>query len=209
MLFRSKGRIDFSIGLKAPDPIKYEWVDQESSSDPLVINNRLNYISIINRTADSEYRYYTQGSGDNGLGGLSEYSTDTTGSVDWVKEPVTNTPDGYRTYGDSYSTSTTGLVQYDGSYYLSTYYLGNTSSGGDRAVSSNSVSVFNHGDANVYCIFRVVGPLYGPAIISNRTTGQDMNILAGTAANNYQVLGPTDTNSTVEYLEIEIGRAHV
>jgi len=198
----SKGRIDFSIGLKASDPIKYEWVEQ-SSDDPLVINDRLNYISITNRTSDSEYRYYSQGSGDNGLGDTSGFSSDTSGSVDYIREPVTDTPDGYRTYGDNYSTETTGLVSYDGSYYQSTFYLGNTSSGGDRAVSSNSVSVVNHGDTDVYCLFRVIGPLYGPAIISNTTTGQDMNILQGTAANSYQVLGPSDTNSTVEYLQID------
>jgi hypothetical protein len=312
----SKGRIDFSIGLKAPDPIKYEWIDNAGSvaDTASLYSSSYNYASIYNRTSEAEYRTYSLQPPDDILGGVSgdymdsssesaldgasawavdapyvaDYSQVTYGGNTYVcivthEGSLFLPPDTYpgtlfwvlaSTYvtkqrgyngkslnssvvstissasissnvvtittsaahgfiaGDSISiynlTASSGLVDYvvrsvgdsttftinyvAGSITLgssptatlvetTTRYLGNVSSGGET--SSDTVTVVNHGDSNVYCVFRVIGPFYGPGEITNVTTGQTMVILAGSAANSYQILGPSDTNDTVSYLEID------
>ena len=221
----SRGRIDFSIGLKAADPIKYEWVETlqtSPDSNQILIGERYNFASITNTIQDAEYRYYTQGTGYNGLGNPSDYSrgsypagvwSNESGLIDWrLGEPTGLEQDGYRTYGTIVHAHA-GAYDSDTSIYggntaslssaldvFSRGYLGNVSSGGQQAV--DTITVINHGDANVYCIFRVVGPLYGPAIIQNITTGQEMTILAATNIDN-QVLGPTVSSTRTQYLEID------
>jgi hypothetical protein len=49
---------------------------------------------------------------------------------------------------------------------------------------------------------RIVGPLYGPAVIQNVTTGQVMNLLAPTVSP-YQILGPTEEGALLEFLDID------
>lgn len=68
--------------------------------------------------------------------------------------------------------------------------------------SSGRLSVTNYGDTNVPCYIRFVGPLFGPAIIRNTTTNQEINILRPIASGG-QVLYPSDTILTVQFLGID------
>jgi hypothetical protein len=320
----SKGRIDFSIGLKAPDPIKYEWIDDPgvTAGTSAIFGFGDNLASIQNRTYETEYRTYSLQPPDDILGGVSGDYIDTPdqanlgaaaawavdtpyvadysqvtysgntyvcivthtsslflppstypGTLYWVlasaystkqrgyngkslnssvvsvisSSPLPNVSSNVVTIttsaahgfiaGDSISiynlTASSGLVDYvirsvpspttftmnyvasDGNLTLgssptatlvetTTRYLGNVSSGGET--SSDTVTITNHGDSDVYCIFRVVGPFFGAGQITrtnNKKETQTMVILAGSAANSNQLLGPNETNDAVQYLEID------
>jgi hypothetical protein len=124
----SRGRIDFSIGLRAVDPLKYEWIESEFSQDS-IYNGRYNVetagIEKSNQT-ETDFRVY-------------DYSEDR----------------GYDSYEQvrAYAGNTNSLVSYPA-----------------------QVNILNRGNNNVYCYFRVSGPLYGPATIINSTTNQTINI---------------------------------
>lgn len=162
-MVNSKGRIDFSIGLRAGDPVKYEWIDSTTDIPSGTTNLGIyRSASIANNNLGAEYRGY--------LNRLSSTYNDTTG---------------IRGY-DEYT--------YDAAINYRNY-LGNTST----LNSDGNAIVYNYGDSNVYCILRVVGPLIGPAIITNTTTSQSLTILSSSSG---YVLGPYQSNNTVEYLDI-------
>jgi hypothetical protein len=124
----SRGRIDFSIGLRAVDPIKYEWIESEFSQTS-IFDGRYNIkVAGIEKNAqqESDFRVYNE--------------------------------DGIRFYED---------------YSLERSYSGNTNS---LVSFPSKINVLNRGNNDVYCYFRIVGPLYGPATIINSTTGQTINI---------------------------------
>lgn len=124
----SRGRIDFSIGLRAVDPIKYEWIESEFSQTS-IFDGRYNIkVAGIEKNAqqESDFRVYNE--------------------------------DGIRFYED---------------YSLERSYAGNTNS---LVSFPSKINVLNRGNNDVYCYFRIVGPLYGPATIINSTTGQTINI---------------------------------
>jgi len=68
--------------------------------------------------------------------------------------------------------------------------------------SSGRLSVFNYGTTNIPCYIRFVGPLFGPAVIANSTTNQEINIIAPTTVGQ-QILYPSETISTVQFLGID------
>ena len=124
----SRGRIDFSIGLRAVDPIKYEWIDSEFSQTD-IYNGRYNIeIAGVEKSNQTETDFRV-------------YDFDETRS--------------YNNYEQvrSYSGNTNSLVSYP-----------------------SKVNILNRGNNLVYCYFRIVGPLYGPATIKNSTTGQTISI---------------------------------
>jgi hypothetical protein len=173
----SRGRIDFSIGLKAADPVKYEWIDITSSNLP---SGQAPVANGYNVKVIGEFGFRNSSTEMYDKYGNTDYNTATTenfreydgyGKVD----RTANTYEEYRDY--NLTTSQTGV--------------------------SGSTTVVNYGTANVYCYFRVIGPLYGPAEINNTSTGQTISIL-GKTSEPYQVLGPTEANPTViEYLDID------
>jgi hypothetical protein len=173
----SRGRIDFSIGLRAPDPVKYEWLD--TIPPELIIGGA----SVIDGNG-YQYSYINSGSL---AGGYRLYNYVT------FEEPATTPPaetTSYREYG--YDTDTTA-----NSYRQ---YSGNISLGGAGA---SSTTIYNYGNSDVYCLFRIVGPLYGPAVIENYSTGQTINILAAA-----DPAIPIITDSTV-YLDINTKKREV
>ena len=165
----SRGRIDFSIGLRAPDPVKYEWLD--AIPPELIVGSA----SVIDGNG-YQYSYINSGSL---AGGYRLYNYDTT-----------TDDNSYRTY--NYDTTTPANSYRE--------YSGNVSLGGGGA---SSTTIYNYGNSNVYCLFRVVGPLYGPAVIENYTTGQTINILAAA-----DPAIPIMTDSTV-YLDIDTKKREV
>jgi hypothetical protein len=178
----SKGRIDFSIGLRSADPIKYEWIDDSTHTNPIGQTtlddgiNGYNSAFVVNGSVNPAYRVYNTtlqdvriggdsstggyyGNADDGLYSRTEYLND----VSSVRIGGDTTTNGY--YGDSG----------DGYYFRS--YSGDVSSN----VTSPYVTIDNHGDTDVPCYFRIIGPLYGEAIIQNQTedgTVQTITILA-------------------------------
>ena len=69
--------------------------------------------------------------------------------------------------------------------------------------TSGSFSIYNNGSTNVPCYIRFVGPLYGPALIKNTTTGQQIDILY-TSDLGGQVLAPSPTVPNVtQFLDID------
>lgn len=170
----SKGRIDFSIGLRASDPIKYQWLDESVAFGPLgqaTLGNGYNSAFIVNGSV------------------LPEFSDYSLGLVDYDIEGSDLRTGGYNDYGYTLDTSSQESAR---------IYLGNTT----QSTPSSFVTIENHGDTNVYCYLRIVGPLYGPAVVRNIDTDQEMNILASTNANG-QVLLPDETNKLLQYLGID------
>lgn len=178
----SRGRIDFQVGLRAADPIKYEWsYDAANSTSPYGetnLGNGYRYSIIASNVAGS--RFYDEQSSmvDFRLGeavlipsdpiytndGYTFRSYGESGSIDYRLDE-TDSGDGYivRTYGEQDATSlvSTGLAS-------------------TTPATLGYGSIINHGDANVYPYFRVIGALYGPAVIKNLTTGAEMNFVVGT-----------------------------
>jgi len=201
----SKGRIDFSIGLRSADPVKYEWIEDSSHTNPIGRTtlddgiNGYNSAFIVSLSTNPAYRTYDTTKQDVRIGGDSTTSgyygdlddgfysrTEYLNDVVDVRIGGDTTTDGY--YGSSD----------DGYYYRS--YSGDVSSG----ISSPYVTIENHGDTNVYCYFRIIGPLYGPAVIQNETEDgniQTINILAPILPAT-QILVYNDT--IIQYLDIDI-----
>lgn len=170
-----RGRIDFSIGLRASDPIKYEWLDDAVAVGPLgeaTLGNGYNSAFIVNGTV------------------LPEYSAYSKGLVDW--EQYSSSSNDYITRGYD----NLGYALDSSSQESARIYQGNT----NQLIPSAYTTIENYGDTNVYCYFRIVGPLYGPAVIRNLDTNQEMNILAPASG---QLLLPDETNLSVEYLDID------
>lgn len=147
----SRGRIDFSIGLRAVDPIKYEWIESEFSQTS-IFDGRYNIkVAGIEKNAqqESDFRVYNE--------------------------------DGIRFYED---------------YSLERSYSGNTNS---LVSFPSKINVLNRGNNDVYCYFRIVGPLYGPATIINSTTGQTININSPstTQVTNFYIASNTKTTFDV------------
>jgi hypothetical protein len=179
----NRGRIEFSIGLKAPDPIKYEWIEGTLENIPAgteAIANGYNIKTI----------------GEFGFRQNTTEMYDKYGNVDYNEATIEN----FREY-DAY-----GNVDYNyGSTIENTKenfreYLSTT----EQTGVSSSTTVTNYGTTNVYCYFRVVGPLFGPAEILNTTTQQALSILAPSeASGTNQVLTPDERTDLVEYLDID------
>lgn len=171
----SKGRIEFSIGLRAADPIKYEWLDDALAVGPLgepTLGNGYNSEFIVNGSVLPEFSAY-----DKGL-------------VDWEQYSSSDKDYSSRGYDDL------GYELGGSPQEVARVYQGNTT----QQIPSSYVTIENHGDTNVYCYFRIVGPLYGPAVIKNLDTNQEMNILAPSSG---QLLYPDETNNLVQYLDID------
>lgn len=167
----SRGRIDFQIGLRAADPVKYEWsYDALNSTSPYGEDNLGN-----------GYRYAVIASNVNGDRAYNQPST----LVDY-RLAETDTSDGfvYRSYDEQ------GIVDYrldetntsDG-FVVRTYSEQSARSSTSTGLPNSTPPtlgygyVENFGDSNVYPYFRVIGPLYGPAVIKNLTTGFEMNFV--------------------------------
>lgn len=148
----SKGRIDFSITLRANDPVKYEWVEADNiiPGDSFTANG-YNSSSLVATVPTTEFRLF-----DSTVPNweVADASTDDTNVV------------GYTTVGVDESDYVEGYSVYSGDVGISTQQ------------QDNGIVALNHGNTSVYCILRVYGPVYGPAEITNVTTGQTVTILA-------------------------------
>ncbi len=152
----SRGRIDFSIGLIAPDPVKYEWVDTLSISDlPAgedIYGNGYNLVRVTTGSASQEYREYFTTAG---------YSSD-------VRNPFG--------YEDGVDWRLSDAPSSDGQFVMSYSNVFRGESAGGANI--NTVTITNYGNSDVYCIFRIFGPFVGPGVIANYTTGQYMNFVS-------------------------------
>jgi hypothetical protein len=148
----SRGRIDFQIGLRAADPIKYQWVENLDVSElpegEQVIGNGFNLARITTASASQEFRELSESSDFN------EYFR-----FDPSDFRLNDTPSD------------------DGNYVISYQNVTFSESGSSSGASVNTATIINHGNSDVYCIFRVLGPLRGPAVIANYTTGQYINFV--------------------------------
>ena len=158
----NRGRIEFSIGLKAADPIKYEWIEGTADNVPVgtqAVANGYNIKTI----------------GEFGYPSIYAETYDKYGNTDYDTTDIEK------------------FREYDRDYDLNA---------GKTGISA-STTVINNGTSNVYCYFRIIGPLFGPAEIINNTTSQVITIIAPISANS-QVLLPDEKNtSLVEYLDID------
>lgn len=202
----SKGRIDFSIGLRSADPIKYEWIDDSVHTNPIGRTtlddgiNGYNSTFIVNSSVNPAYRVYNTTlqdvrsgvSGDTTTGG---YYGDLDDGL-YSRTEYLNTSYDVGFGGD---TSTGGYYGDSNDGYYSRSYSGDTSSN----ASSPYVTIENHGDTDVYCYFRIIGPLFGSAVIQNETEDgnvQTISILEPVSPAT-QILVSTET--ITQYLDID------
>lgn len=256
----NRGRIEFQIGLRAADPIKYEWIDiTDTGSIPayeIITGNGYNVDALTQVSSISNFNTYDRyGSAPNTsslyvqVGGATT-TTSGTGTVATITTTTAHglkvgdivkvagvTPTGYNgtfratsvtntTF--SYASSTTGSQTVAGrvsalpGYHTydkygmvpnatnatpetqtnSSYWEYSESGSLTFGPASGSLTIINHGDTDVSCYIRIIGPLFGPAIIQNLTTGQTMNILSPTLSP-YQVLNPSENNSLLEFIDID------
>jgi hypothetical protein len=179
----NRGRIEFSIGLKAADPIKYEWIEGSLENIPVgteAIANGYNIKTI----------------GEFGFRQTTTEMYDKYGNVDYNEATTENFRE-YDAYGNAdknYGNTIETTKENFREYFSTTEQTG----------VSSSVTVTNYGTADVYCYFRIVGPLFGPAEILNVTTQQAISILAPSeASGTNQVLTPDERTDLLEYLDID------
>jgi hypothetical protein len=211
----SRGRIDFSIGLRAVDPIKYEWIDSTFSETAIYDGRyRIEIAGITKETlTQSDYNIYDPYTGQSSYSEYSGYSgvitasgtssaTTLTTSTDYTVEGFPFFAAGQDIYSSGgylknskVNTATSTTVTFSnpltGSPSSQPFilnpreenrtrsYLGNTAS---RISYPSKVNILNRGNNNVFCYFRIKGPLYGPATITNTTTGQVITISAPTSS---------------------------
>lgn len=92
----SRGRIDFSIGLRAPDPIKYEWIEDAQLPEE-ILNGRFNFAELSSGGRDFGSQSYQDQVPDWRLG---ESPSDTDGTS--IRQ---YNGDGYIYYGESDATN--------------------------------------------------------------------------------------------------------
>jgi len=189
----SRGRIDFSIGLRAADPIKYEWIEN-SAAEEEILSGRYNYAFLNSNVGEPGYRSY-----------VNQPFSAQDEQIDWHigESPADSDGTIVRSYSysddpDIPSGSITGTRESSANEYK--FYSGEL--GSVSNVSPNTLTVVNNGDSIVYCYIRVVGPFYGPGYIQNVTTSQTITFLPTTSASG-QILGPTESNFLLEYIDID------
>lgn len=156
----SRGRIDFQIGLRAADPIKYEWVEDFGfvPDYEVISGNGYNLAVAEGSTPSTEYRTYT------------------TGVTDWNLSSGSASDVIVREYADG-TVSDVGYSDYSTGGFRA--YSGDVNTIGNQQIGEGGIVATNHGNTDVGCYIRILGPIYGPAEIINQTTGQTMTILAG------------------------------
>jgi len=130
------------------------------------------------------------------IGGSTIKYTAPTGTTGISGTPVVSVRE-YRDY------ASTGYYPIDDSTNNSSgsyrYYSNQTTD----ITSSGRFSVYNNGSTSVPCYIRFVGPLYGPAVIKNTTTDQQIDVLY-TSELDKQVLAPSPTVPDVtQFLDID------
>lgn len=164
----SRGRIDFSIGLRAPDPIKYEWIDTDPTGFPageLITGNGYNYGYFYDLTVSYlKAKHYDEL---------------------WNSTVI-------RYYDTS--------EIYDGSVKVWTY---DETFGSIYDKVQGTVSAYNYGTSNVYMYLRLIGPLYGPAVIKNTSTDPVQTITFLTPEDGSAILGPTWLVHVDEFVDID------
>jgi hypothetical protein len=191
----NRGRIDFSIGLRAADPIKYEWIETTASTLPAGIaisgngyNTANNYLPILATTDVLEsYNRYGYTVNVETIAGVDSTTNNTyyrgyddygyVASTETVSGTVTqNTPAYYKSYGSVSFLYSTDLTSY--------------------------TTITNHGTTKVHCYIRVTGPLYGPVTIKNITPGYEQTIQFVDPGLGNQILGPSASTSATEFIDI-------
>ena len=211
----SRGRIDFSLGLRAVDPIKYEWIESTFSETAIYNGRYRSEIAGISKEAlsQSDYNIYDPYTGESSYSEYSGYSgvitasgsnnaTTMTTSTDYTVAGYPFVAVGQEMHSDEgflatsiVNTVTTTNVTFSKplvgspsskSFILNPQegtrtrsYLGNTAS---KVSYPSKVTVQNRGNNDVFCYFRIKGPLYGPATITNTTTNQVITISEPTSS---------------------------
>jgi hypothetical protein len=184
----TRGRIDFSIGLRAGDPIKYEWIDDTAENVPAgesVLGNGYNVsraqpgftgASAESRVSDYQPEYGYRVGDQDGAGAGTE------SELGYYRGYLEH---GYRV-GES-------ALEYFRQYDAQSLIV--------RDIDAY-IAVENHGTSNVYCYFRILGPFFGPAFIRNVTTDQTMRFVSPTFQTGNQILGPSPVTAATEFLDI-------
>jgi len=160
----ARGRTEFSIGLKAADPIRYKWNDSSIDGFETVV---------IPRTTNPM-------SGTDVFVIVSRYATLSSCTL------TTSTSHGY-SVGQSVTVSDVG-VRYNGTFKITaitgttfTYTfagLEESQTGASGTVVNRSqITVFNEGTADVTGVFTLIGPIGAGSTITNATNGEVLRIV--------------------------------
>lgn len=161
----ARGRTEFSIGLKAADPIKYKWNDATLDGTESVD---------IPRTSRP-------------TAGTDVYSVIKRSQTSGICTITTSTPHGYavgqvidvRDVGSAYngvykiSAVTSDTISYNPA---GTGTEAETASSG-TVVNKSQVTVFNEGTADVTAVFTITGPIGSGSTITNSTTGETLKLV--------------------------------
>lgn len=160
----ARGRTEFSIGLKAADPIKYKWNDAALDGTESVDIPRLSLptsgtdvFTVINRSA-------TEGACTLTTSNSHGYNAGQTVTVKDVGPRYNGT------FKLSSVTSNTLTYNFGGLSEAST-----ASSG--TVVNLSQVTVYNEGTSDVTAVFNVTGPVGAGSTITNTTTGEVLTIV--------------------------------
>jgi len=169
----ARGRIDFSIQLRAGDPVKYEW----------------NYQATDGYYSSTVFSYKTSGSISDvsqGLGIRRYYATNTFVAGDYVTISGVS-PSGYNTTSTSPVVIT--AVDPSGAWFETTGTSAGTysSSTGTAKLAYSSGSIANSGNTSVPTIITITGPMSSGSYVKNLTNNTSMKLVKQLRPASYSV----------------------
>lgn len=180
----SKGRIDFAIPLRAADPIKYEWVEDTGDfpSYEYITDNGYNIGTATAVSPTTESRIYATT--------LTDWDAS---SSDSTNDKIVRTYETNSLYSNDYSNNSQSFYTYSDVVSI------------DSQRFEGGISAYNHGNTPVGCYFRVIGPVYGPAEITNDNTKQTITILASDETGTAVVGGDKYLSIDTRTREVHLG----
>lgn len=170
----ARGKIEFTVPLRAGDPVKYGWNGQSIQIDRAVRAG--NVVTVTTNVAHG----FSNGNS------ITIFDLGT--SFDGTHTIASVSADGNKfTYSNTAADTSTAVNGYAilASKYDETsgYTITDLSSAVNNIGGTSNVSVTNSGTTNVAVTVSITGPMTAPAYIKNITTGQNIRIVKSLRAN--------------------------
>jgi hypothetical protein len=170
----ARGKIEFSIPLRAGDPIKYGW-----NGESVQIDRAVRVDNVVTVTTNTTHGFSNGNSITIFDLGTSFNGTHTIASVsaDGNKFTYSNTAADTSTVVNGYAILSSRYDADNG------YTTANLLSAINNIGGTSNVSVTNSGTTNVAVTVSITGPMTAPAYIRNLTTGQNIRVVKSLRAN--------------------------
>lgn len=162
----ARGRTEFSIGLKAADPIKYKWNDSTIDGTESIDIPRL----AIPTAGTDVYNVIRRAA----VGGICTITTSVPHGYAVGQVVVVNNVNSAYNGTFKITAVTSDTISYNPAG--ATEEASTTSTG--TVVNKSQVTVYNEGTADVRAIFTITGPIGSGSTITNSTTGEQLKLVS-------------------------------